>query len=135
MALSSSVFPELKFRNGASKKFRRSLLRGATPPVRTWELKNRDSYTSQAFNGKGWIFAGYYFYASSGTGEWLLWQSVRDSALIGDMDQANATYKYNKGHGEVLNQGAAQYKKSRTGLMTYFSFNPVSNSYYIVSNI
>lgn len=111
-----------------------NLARAATPPGYSIKLKNRASYRSAAFSARGWRFAERFYYPESGTGAFLRWETFRDSSVVGGILAARNTYKYGKNgnyYGQVIYPGGYSYIE---GLTTYYTYNPIPNTWFRVSN-
>lgn len=110
------------------------LARAATPPGYSVKLKNRDSYSSAAFSARGWRFAERYYYPESGTGAYLRWETFRDSGVVGGITAARNTYNYGANgnyYGSAIFPEGYSYIE---GLTTYYTYNPIPNTWFRVSN-
>lgn len=112
-----------------------SLTRAAYPSATPKSLKANATYVSDTFSGTGWRFAGYTFSAASGTGgPYLLWYSMNDSGRVGSYSQANQTAMVgspNYAQGSVIDMN--RYLRL-AGPSTYYTWNPATNTRYIVAN-
>ncbi|NBA39235.1 hypothetical protein [Enterococcus hirae] len=105
--------------------------RATKPSGTVWGLSLGASYSSSAFSGSGWRFAGYLFKAINSAGPYLNWTSHVGSGVIGTETEAWNTYSSGYAIGEAIYAGGATRK---SGTSTFYSYNPVNGTYYVVSN-
>jgi len=103
---------------------------GISPSNDLYVLDNLGRYQSQPFTGSGWRFAGYKFAPASGTGDYLLWNSVYDQGRVGTVSQAWAT-KNGSISGTIVGGLSGKYV---AGTTTFYTYNPVYNMHYVVEN-
>lgn len=103
---------------------------GLSPSDDLYTLRSQAMYTSEAFTGSGWRFAGYKFVAASGTGQYLLWNSVYDSGLVGTVTQAWSTKNGSPSGTEVGGLSG----KYISGTTTFYTYNPAYSMHYVVAN-
>lgn len=87
---------------------------------------------SEVMSGTGWRYASYWYYPSSGTGDYLWWEARGDSG-ISPSPWDNSTTPT---QGTALYPGAGQYLKGpfSQNKMTFASYSPASGSSYYVIN-
>lgn len=105
--------------------------RRSTPPNQSITLGNGGEYTSSPFSASGWRFGGYLFQSDPSTGPALLWASYKDSGIVGTETQAWNTLNSGTPIGEAISAGGSTYIYYKA---CYYTFNPVSGSYYYVAN-
>ena len=108
--------------------------KGSSIPTSTITLASGASYTSSGFSGSGWRFSGYKFIASSGTGYYLLWCSIGDDGRVGNMTEAYSTLNGTIA-GDCIYNGSYTYISKATLSQIYYTYNPISGTYYYVGNI
>lgn len=102
-------------------------------------LKNKASYSSTNFSGSGWQFSRYAFLSEASTGDYLLWNAIIDSGIVGSANQAIET-KQASNQGVIQAQGTAvypgtpQYVTRGRNPMIFYSYNPATNSRFRVEN-
>lgn len=106
---------------------------GASIPSTTKYIPLNSSYVSNGFSGSGLRFGGFKIKPSPGTGQWLLWASIGDGGIVGTTAQASATQVTGTAYGTLIQKGESKYVDC-TDWNLYYTFNPVTNSYYIVTN-
>lgn len=104
--------------------------RGASAPAKSFVLMANQSYTSQAFSGKGWRYSGYSFHPVNATGSYLKWETFIDSGVV-----------VTRTHGDVSiypGQSKMIFSDALRGTYQwgsyYKTYNPIPGSYYRVSN-
>ena len=106
--------------------------RAASPSTSVKYLGPNGQYKSDLFSGSGWRFSNWYFLPTAGTGDALLWISFNDGGRVGNFSQA-----YDTLHGALsgmeLPANVAKYCSTPNG-QQYYTYNPLSGTYYIVSN-
>lgn len=107
--------------------------RATTVPTQNFTLAANASYRSSNFSGSGWRFGGYRFYPEPSSGYYLLWTSYGDDARVGNTWEATQTLNGTISGTEIYNNVSKYVNKGTLGQI-YYSYNPVSGSYYIVSN-
>lgn len=92
---------------------------------------------SNPFSGKGWRFSEKSYLPADGTGSYLWWSTVYDDGRVGNYTEAYATcylapvagtpiYFNDSAYGRYISKGGKA--------MHYYTFNPISGSYYFVWN-
>ncbi|EIB6520122.1 hypothetical protein K9D97_002735 [Enterococcus faecalis] len=105
--------------------------RRATPPNQSITLGNGGEYSSSPFSASGWRFGGYLFQSDPSTGPALLWASYKDSGVVGTETQAWNTLNSGTPIGESISAGGSTYIYYKA---CYYTYNPISGSYYYVAN-
>ncbi|MDR0921120.1 MAG: hypothetical protein LBM95_01925 [Lactobacillales bacterium] len=112
------------------------LLRGAAPaPLSALKtLVGGETYLSNGFSGRGWRYAESYYRPATGTGKFLRWETIKDSGIVGDREDANKTYRTGIGYGYKIYPGHPQSVTGINNTLTYYTYNPIKGSYYSVAN-
>lgn len=111
------------------------LSRRKTPATNVWELKGRESYFSQSFSGRGWVFAGYFFRPAPNTGgPYLKWHTYVDSGVVGGLNHANYTYRTGNINGTIIYPNSPKYVSGSYTETTYFTKDPLPGTFYLVAN-
>lgn len=105
--------------------------RATQPSGTTWGLSLGASYSSSAFTGSGWRFAGYLFKAINSAGPYLNWRAHIGSGVVGTATEAWNTYSSGVAIGEAIYAGGST---RMSGTSTFYTYNPVKGTYYVVSN-
>ncbi len=106
---------------------------GSTIPTATKKLNAGAKYVSSKFSGSGWRLSELKFKPASGTGYYLSWTSIGDSAYACTESQAYQSITTTSQVGSILSQGTPRYVYSYDWTM-YYTYNPAYGSYYIVDN-
>ncbi|HFQ8396156.1 signal peptide [Streptococcus agalactiae] len=98
-------------------------------------LNSGEVYRSASFSGGGWRFSGQGYKPAPGTGAYLGWQTFNDDGRVGSYNQASRTLGGNP-TGTLLYRGARRYIMCQYDQpYYYYTYNPVSGTYYVVDNI
>lgn len=99
-------------------------------------LVDGEVYTSNFFSGSGWRFSELKFRPSHGTGSYLRWTSIGDSALVGSEYQAFHTWQTGVGTSmAVLGNGETRWVDTTGGWSVFYTYNPARGPQYVVANI
>ena len=101
----------------------------SSPATQIWTLGAGASYSSSAFSGSGWRFAGYLFEKSKGGS--LFWASYGSKGVIGSKQNALDTKSSGEAIGQAIASGGSTYYSGRS---TFYAYNPKSGSTYYVAN-
>ncbi|RLY01726.1 hypothetical protein EAF07_09130 [Streptococcus hillyeri] len=127
------TLPKINASIGAFELF--PLFRAASPSGATEKvIEYGKHYTSENFSGRGWRFSGYKFKPSSGSGTYLKWKAVNDSGMVGNYDQAFATYSGQGTHGTFVSENQSLLIDGNYKWQYFYTYNPKPGSYYIVYN-
>lgn len=108
--------------------------RQTTPSSKHWDLNYKATYYSNAFGGKGWQYAGYFFEATNSSGSALRWESFNSTGYAGTGSETNQTYHTGKAKGSKLLPGESNGKYLNSS-RTYYVKNPIKNTRYWVGNV
>lgn len=98
-------------------------------------LNSGEVYRSAKFSGRGWRFSGQGYRPAPGTGGYLGWRTYNDDGRVGSYNQASRTLGGNP-TGTILYRGARRYILCQSDQpYYYYTYSPVTGTYYEVDNI